>query len=93
MFFEDMKIVLTFVVLAVVSALIRFKTFTSMCIDAALAFIMGYTIYLALGYFMMSGEVRAGISGIVVLFSRPLYDLINRIIATKLEKWLEKKID
>lgn len=92
MFLEDLKIMIMLVVLAILSALVRFKTFTQMCIDAILGFVMGYSVYLALDYFMLSGEARSGIAGIVIMISRPLYDFLNRIVMNKLEQWLDVRI-
>lgn len=92
---EDLKTIVLFVLMAIASAYIHYKGFFQATLDAVLAFCMGYSMYLLLDYVSLSisGATRSGISCVVILFSRTLYDWINNFIQTKLSGILEKKIN
>ena len=45
--FEDLKIVFTLFVMAVMSAFVRFKSLAGFFTDALLGFLMGYSFYLS----------------------------------------------
>lgn len=81
---NDFKIVLMLAGMAIVSALIRFKTLTQLFIDAILGFTMGYSFYLLLGLWIPDGATRSGFCGLIILCSRPLYDWANNFIITRL---------
>lgn len=89
---EDLKILGFLIMMAIVSALVRFKNVVQFFIDAALGFAMGYSFYLLLGKWIEEGATRSGFVGLVILCSRPLYDWADRFIRTKLTNLLEKKI-
>lgn len=89
---NDVKLVLVFIGVAVMSAFIRYKTFAIAVSDTVLGFLSGYISYLWLSYFNISDECRCGISGVLIMYARPLYDFINLAITTKLSEWLEYKI-
>ncbi len=91
--FDDWKIIFGLALTAVLSAIVRFTTFSQLCFDAVLGFVMGYSFYGLLDYFSLSGETRSGIAGMVILCSRPLYETLNKMIMTKLGEILEKRID
>lgn len=89
---DDLKILGFLIMMAIISALVRFKNFVQFFLDAALGFAMGYSFYLLLGMWIADGATRSGFVGILILCSRPLYDWMNNFIRTKLTKLLEKKV-
>lgn len=89
---EDFKTLVVFVLMAIASAYIHYKGIFQASVDALLAFCMGYTMYLLLDYASLSGATRSGISCVVILFSRTLYDWINDFIRTQLSNLIEKRI-
>ncbi len=88
---EDIKVVLFICFAAVISAVIRFKTFAQLCIDALLGFTMGYCSYLFLGLWVADGATRGGFVGLIILISRPLYDWANGFISNKLSELISKR--
>ena len=90
--FEDLKIVFTLFVMAIMSAFVRFKSLAGFFTDALLGFLMGYSFYLLLGLWVEDGATRSGFCGIIILCSRPLYDWINVFIKEKLSDIVERKI-
>lgn len=90
--FEDLKIVFTLFVMAVMSAFVRFKSLAGFFTDALLGFLMGYSFYLLLGLWVEDGATRSGFCGIIILCSRPLYDWLNVFIKEKLSDIVERKI-
>ena len=77
---------------------IRLKNSNAFCadgdcvtLDAVLAFCMGYIMYLLLDYAALSGATRSGISCVVILFSRTLYEWGNEFIKTKLSTLIAGK--
>lgn len=89
---DDVKVVLFLIAAAIMSAVIRFKSLAQFFIDAVLGFLMGYSFYLLLGFWISDGATRSGFCGIIILCSRPLYDWANVFIRTKLSKLIEEKI-
>jgi hypothetical protein len=89
---EDIKTIVLLGLMAIASAYIRYKGFFQATVDALLAFWFGYGVYLALDYAALSGATRSGISCIVILFSRPLYDWINEFIRLHLSRLIEQHI-
>ncbi|HCU58447.1 MAG TPA: hypothetical protein DIC64_00515 [Alphaproteobacteria bacterium] len=89
---NDIKVVLFLIAAAIASAIIRFKSLTQLLIDAVLGFVMGYSFYLLLGFWVADGATRSGFCGIIILCSRPLYDWANAFILNKLTDLIEKKI-
>ena len=87
---DDIKVIGFIVITAVISAVIRFKTLTQMCVDALLGFAMGYSFYLLLGYFISDGATRSGFVGLIILVSRPLYDWANSFIHETLSDIIKK---
>lgn len=53
---------------------------------------MGYCCYLLLSQWVSDGATRAGFTGMVVLWSRPLYDCVEQFITKELSKVIVKKI-
>lgn len=89
---EDLKILGLLVLMALASAFIRFKSLTQFMTDAVLGFVMGYSFYMLLSYWVEDGATRSGFCGIIILCSRPLYDWANVFIRTKLSELIDKKI-
>lgn len=89
---DDLKVLGLLLIMATASAFVRFKSFTQFMTDAVLGFIMGYSFYLLLGYWILDGATRSGFCGIIILCSRPLYDWINTFIREKLSEIVERKI-
>ena len=89
---DDIKVIGFIVITAVISAVIRFKTLTQLCFDALLGFVMGYSFYLLLGYFIQDGATRSGFVGLIILVSRPLYEWMQDFIQINLTHLLEKKV-
>lgn len=88
---EDLKTVGVFVLMAIASAYIRYHGFVQATIDAVLAFCMGYITFLVLDYWELSGATRCGLSCVVIMFARPLYDWINNFIRDRLNDFIESK--
>lgn len=89
---DDLKTIVLFMLMAIASAYVHYKGFFQATIDAVLAFCMGYIMYLLLDYAALSGATRSGISCVVILFSRTLYDCFNDFIQTKLSTIIEKRL-
>ncbi len=89
---DDLKTIVLFMLMAIASAYVHYKGFFQATIDAVLAFCMGYIMYLLLDYAALSGATRSGISCVVILFSRTLYDWFNDFIQTKLSTIIEKRL-
>lgn len=89
---DDVKVVLFLIAAAIMSAVIRFKSLAQFFVDAVLGFLMGYSFYLLLGFWVDDGATRSGFCGLIILCSRPLYECANEFIKTKLEKMIEKKL-
>lgn len=89
---DDIKVVFFLIMAAIVSAIIRFKGLAQVFVDALLGFVMGYSFYLLLGFWISDGATRSGFCGIIILCSRPLYDWANDFIKTKLSLFLEDKV-
>lgn len=89
---EDLKILGLLVFMALASAFIRYKSFIQFLTDAILGFVMGYSFYLLLSYWIADGATRSGFSGIIILCSRPLYDWLNSFIRNKLNNIIDKKV-
>lgn len=87
----DLKTLMLFVLMAIASAYIRYRGFFQATLDAVLAFCMGYIMYLLLDYAALSGATRSGISCVVILFSRTLYEWGNEFIKTKLSTLIAGK--
>lgn len=90
--FDDLKILLTLFAMAIMSAVVRFTNLMQFFIDAVLGFLMGYSFYLLLGFWIEDGATRSGFCGIIILCSRPLYDWLNSFIKHKLTEIVERKI-
>jgi len=88
---DDIKVVLFLIAAAIASAIIRFKGLMQVFIDAVLGFVMGYSFYLLLGFWILDGATRSGFCGIIILCSRPLYDWANEFIVHKLTDLIERK--
>lgn len=89
---DDVKVVLFLIAAAFMSAVIRFKNLAQFFIDAVLGFLMGYSFYLLLGFWIDDGATRSGFCGLIILCSRPLYEWTNVFIRTKLTKMIEEKL-
>ena len=89
---DDIKVILFLVAAAIVSAVIRFKSLMGVFVDALLGFLMGYSFYLLLGFWIEDGATRSGFCGLIILCARPLYDWANVFIKNKLTQIVEEKI-
>lgn len=89
---EDLKVVVFLVLASIASAFIRFNGLMRLMTDATLGFLMGYSFYLLLGFWVEDGATRSGFCGIIILCSRPLYDWVNSFIANKLSDLIERKV-
>lgn len=81
---EEIKLWCTFLGLAVLSAIVRYRTFIGAVLDAVLGFTMGIISFHLLSYWSLTDEVRCGFTGAIILFARPLYDTIEKFITEKL---------
>ena len=81
---EELKLWCTFLGLAVLSAIVRYRTFIGAVMDAVLGFTMGIISFHLLSYWSLTDEVRCGFTGAIILFARPLYDTIEKFITEKL---------
>ena len=89
---EDLKIIGLLLIMALLSALVRAKTLLQAGVDAVLGFIMGYSLYLVFDMFDISAPAKAGCACVVVIFSRPLYDAVNKFIIARLFSLLEERV-
>lgn len=89
---EDIKLIAMLLGVAIMSAIVRYKTFVHAISDTVLGFVTGYVGYLVLSYFDISNECRSGVSGVLIMYARPLYDFINMAISTKLGEWMDYRI-
>jgi len=94
---NDLKIIMFLIGMAIVSSLVRMKNYTTykiknFFIDSILGFVMGYSCYLLLSQWIVDGATRAGFTGMVVLWSRPIYDWVEQFITKELSKVIVKKI-
>lgn len=94
---NDLKIIIFLIGMAIVSSLIRMKNYTTyklknFCIDSILGFVMGYSCYLLLSHWIEDEATRAGFTGMVVLWSKPIYDWVEQFITKELSKVIIKKI-
>lgn len=81
---EELKLWCAFLGLAVLSAIVRYRTFIGAVMDAVLGFTMGIVSFHLLSYWSLTDEVRCGFTGAIILFARPLYDTIEKFITEKL---------
>lgn len=81
---EELKLWCTFLGIAVLSAIVRYRTFLGAVLDAVLGFTMGIISFHLLSYWSLTDEVRCGFTGAIILFARPLYDTIEKFITEKL---------
>ena len=81
---EELKLWCTFLGLAVLSAIVRYRTFIGAVLAAVLGFTMGIISFHLLSYWSLTDEVRCGFTGAIILFARPLYDTIEKFITEKL---------
>lgn len=81
---EEIKLWCTLLGMAVLSAIVRYRTFIGAVMDAVLGFTMGIISYHLLSYWSLTDEVRCGFTGAIILFARPLYDTIEKFITEKL---------
>lgn len=81
---EELKLWCTFLGIAVLSAIVRYRTFLGAVMDAVLGFTMGIISFHLLSYWSLTDEVRCGFTGAIILFARPLYDTIEKFITEKL---------
>lgn len=88
---DDIKIILFLLLMAISSAVIRFKSYAQFCIDALLGFVMGYSFYLLLGMWIEDGATRSGFVGLIILCSRPLYNWAEAFIREKLSSFIENR--
>lgn len=80
----EIKVLLMFLGLSLLSAVVRFKTLIGACLDTILGFLMGCTGYNLLSFWELGDEFRCGCVGVIILFARPLYDTIEKFISNKL---------
>jgi len=81
---EEIKLWCTLLGMAVLSAIVRYRTFIGAVMDAVLGFTMGIISFHLLSYWSLTDEVRCGFTGAIILFARPLYDTIEKFITEKL---------
>ncbi len=89
---EDIKVLFFLTMAAILSAIVRFKSLTQLFIDGVLGFLMGYSFYLLLGFWVSDGATRSGFCGIIILCSRPLYDWANAFIRDKLNDLIDRSV-
>lgn len=87
---EDLKLLLTFFIMALISAIVRFKTFTQAAVDTLLGFSMGYIMFLMLDFTEFSGASKCGFACAAILWSRPLYDAVANFITKYLHRVVDK---
>lgn len=80
----ELKVLMMFLGLSILSAIVRYKTFFGACLDSVLGFLMGCTAYHLLSFWELEEEFRCGCVGVIILFARPLYDALELFISKKL---------
>lgn len=87
----DLTILGFFTIVCIASAIFRYEDRLQFLKDILLAFIIGCSCYLLLNNWFEDTRTRVGITGIVILCSKPLYDWANTFIKDWLIKLIMKR--
>ena len=87
----DITIFGFFIFVCLMTGIIRYETKKQFFKNMLIAIVIGSSCYLALNYWINDSRTRVGITGLVILCSRPLYDWINSFIRDWLTKLIMKR--
>lgn len=87
----DLTILGFFIFVCLASSIFRYENRLQFLKDALLGFIIGCSCYLLLNNWFEDTRTRVGITGIVILCSKPLYDWANVFIKDWLTKLIMKR--
>lgn len=87
----DLTILGFFIFVCLGSSTFRYENRLQFLKDALLGFIIGCSCYLLLNNWFEDTRTRVGITGIVILCSKPLYDWANAFIKDWLTKLIMKR--
>lgn len=84
----DLTILFFFIFMCIVSGFFRYETKKQFLKDCLLGFAIGCSCFLLLNNWFEDPKTKVGITGIIILCSKPLYDWANTFI----KEWLTKLI-
>lgn len=87
----DLTILGFFIFVCIATGVFRYETRKQFVQDTILGFAIGCSCYLLLNYWFEDTKTKVGITGIVILCSRPLYDWANVFIRDWLTKLIMRK--
>lgn len=87
----DLTILAFFVFMCIASGIFRYETKKQFLKDCLLGFAIGCSCFLLLNNWFEDQKTRVGITGVVILCSRPLYDWANTFIKDWLTKMIVKR--
>lgn len=89
--FINLSILWFFIFTCIVSSVFRYENKTQFFKDCLLGFTIGCSCYLLLNNWFIDTRTKVGITGIVILCSKPLYDWSNVFIRDWLTKLIMKR--
>ena len=87
----DLTILGFFIFVCIASGIFRYGDKLQFLKDTLLGFVIGCSCYLLLNYWFEDIKTKVGITGIVILCSKPLYDWANVFIKDWLTKLIMKR--
>lgn len=87
----DLTILFFFIFMCILSGVFRFVDKKQFIKDCLLAFGIGCSCYLLLNNWFEDNKTKVGMTGLVILCSRPLYDWANIFIRDWLTKLIMKR--
>lgn len=87
----DLTILCFFIFVCIASGVFRYENKSQFLKDVLLGFVIGCSCYLSLNYWFEDTKTRVGITGIIILCSKPLYDWANTFIKDCLTKLIMKR--
>ena len=87
----DLTILGFFLFICLVMCVLRYENRTQFIKDFLLGFAIGCSCYLLLNNWFTDIKTKVGITGVIILCSRPLYEWINVFIKEWLTKFIMKR--
>ena len=87
----DLTILGFFIFVCIAAGVSRYENKLQFLKDVLLGFAIGSSCYLLLNYWFEDTKTKVGITGIIILCSKPLYDWANTFIRDWLTKLIMRK--
>lgn len=87
----DLTILGLFIFICIATGVFRYENRLQFLKDVLLGFVIGSSCYLLLNYWFEDIRTKVGITGLVILCSKPLYDWANTFIKDWLTKLIMRK--